>query len=130
MMDQSITIDFLIQAGLVLLGLWAFVKAVGEMIEAVNKRHDREQKWDAYAENLDKERNKIYEKYDDRLKEIDAKIDANHEENNIKNQELKEEIKVLARSMSAILDGLIQQGCNGRVTEAKNDLDNFLMSKL
>ena len=158
-MEQSITLDFLIQAGLVLLGLWAFVKAVGEMIEAVNKRHDREQKWDEYADNLREERDKIYEKYDnklaeiekkiaednkvaqeerdkiqtaytDKLAEIEEKIEYNHNENLAKNQELKSEILILTKSLSAVLDGLIQQGCNGKVTEAKNNLDEFLMSKL
>lgn len=122
-MTQTITIDFLVQAGLVLLGLWAFVKAVGEMIEAVTKRHDREQKWDEYAKNLDSEREKIYDKYDSRLEEIEKQIDKNHTEN-------KEEITVLTKTLSAVLDGLIQQGCNGAVTEAKKNLDAFLMSRL
>ncbi len=129
-MDQTITLDFLIQAGLVLLGLWAFVKTVGEMIEAVNKRHDREQKWDEYAKNLEEERNKIYEKYDKRFDEVEDRIDTNHAETEAKTQEIKAEIMILTKSMSAILDGLIQQGCNGAVTEAKKNLDEFLMSKL
>lgn len=126
----QITIDFLIQAAICLLGLWGFVKAVGEVIEAVNKRHDREQKWDDYANNLQEERDKIYEKYDNRLKEIEEKIDDNYGEMEARTQELKVEVLVLTKSMSAILDGLIQQGCNGPVTEAKKNLDEFLMSKL
>lgn len=129
-MDQMITIDFIYRAGLLLLGLWAFAKAVIEVIEAVNKRHDREQKWDDYAKNLENERDKIYEKYDERLVEIEDKINSNHVENNAKTQELKAEILILTKSLSAVLDGLIQQGCNGKVTEAKRDLDEFLMSKL
>lgn len=126
----QITIDFLIQAAVCLLGLWGFAKAVGEVIEAVNKRHDREQKWDDYANNLQEERDKIYEKYDNRLKEIEDKIDDNYSEMEARTQELKSEVLVLTKSMSAILDGLIQQGCNGKVTEAKKNLDEFLMSKL
>ncbi len=126
----QITIDFLIQAAICLLGLWGFAKAVGEVVEAVNKRHDREQKWDDYANNLQEERDKIYEKYDNRLKEIEEKIDDNYGEMEARTQELKVEVLVLTKSMSAILDGLIQQGCNGPVTEAKKNLDEFLMSKL
>ena len=126
----QITIDFLIQAAVCLLGLWGFAKAVGEVVEAVNKRHDREQKWDDYANNLQEERDKIYEKYDNRLKEIEEKIDDNYGEMEARTQELKVEVLVLTKSMSAILDGLIQQGCNGPVTEAKKNLDEFLMSKL
>lgn len=129
-MSQTITLDLLIQFGLVIMGLWAFFKVVGEVIEAVNKRHDKEQEWDSYAENLEKEREKIYEKYDGRLKEIESKMEENHAETEAKNQEIKAEIMILTKSVSAILDGLIQQGCNGAVTEAKENLDEFLMSKL
>lgn len=129
-MNQTITLDLLIQFGLVIMGLWAFFKVVGELIEAVNKRHDKEQEWDSYAENLEKEREKIYEKYDGRLKEIESKMEENHAETEAKNQEIKAEIMILTKSVSAILDGLIQQGCNGAVTEAKENLDEFLMSKL
>ena len=121
--DQTITIDFFVQVGLVMIGLWGFVKVVCEMIEAVNKRHDREQKWDDYAKNLDSEREKIYDKYDSRLEEIEKQIDKNHTEN-------KEEITILTKTLSAVLDGLIQQGCNGAVTEAKKNLDAFLVSRL
>ena len=157
-MDQ-ITIDFFVKVGLVLMSLWGFLKVVNEMIETVNKRHDREQKWDDYADNLDKEREKIYEKYDSKLAEIEKKmisdnkaaqderdrlqtaytkeleeikdqIETNHAENTARTQELKSEILILTKSMAAILDGLIQQGCNGNVTEAKKNLDEFLMSKL
>lgn len=128
--QQTVTIDFIVQVGIIFMAIWGFVKVVGEVIEAVNKRHDREQKWDDYAKNLDNEREKIYARYDDRLVEIESKIDKNYQDNESKNQEIKAEITILTKSMSAILDGLIQQGCNGTVTEAKKNLDEFLMSKL
>lgn len=128
--QQTVTIDFIVQVGIIFMAIWGFVKVVGEVIEAVNKRHDREQKWDDYAKNLDNEREKIYARYDDRLVEIESKIDKNYKDNESKNQEIKAEITILTKSMSAILDGLIQQGCNGAVTEAKKNLDEFLMSKL
>lgn len=128
--QQTVTIDFIVQVGIIFMAIWGFVKVVGEVIEAVNKRHDREQKWDDYAKNLNNEREKIYSRYDDRLVEIESKIDKNYKDNESKNQEIKAEITILTKSMSAILDGLIQQGCNGAVTEAKKNLDEFLMSKL
>lgn len=128
--QQTVTIDFIVQVGIIFMAIWGFVKVVGEVIDAVNKRHDREQKWDDYAKNLDNEREKIYSRYDDRLVEIESKIDKNYQDNESKNQEIKAEITILTKSMSAILDGLIQQGCNGAVTEAKKNLDEFLMSKL
>ena len=96
-MEQTITLDLLVQFGLVIMGLWAFFKVVGEVIEAVNKRHDREQQWDGYAKNLQEERDKIYEKYDNRLKEIEDKIDDNYGEMEARTQELKSEVLVLTK---------------------------------
>lgn len=128
--EQTITIDFIVKAGLAFIGFWGFLKVVLEVVEAINKRHDREQKWDDYSENLEKERNKIYEKYDERLYEVEKQIASNSTDTDAKIQDIKVEITILTKSMSAILDGLIQQGCNGPVTEAKKNLDEFLMSKL
>ena len=128
--EQTITIDFIVKAGLAFIGFWGFLKVVLEVVEAINKRHDREQKWDDYSENLEKERNKIYEKYDERLYEVEKQIASNSTDTDAKIQDIKAEITILTKSMSAILDGLIQQGCNGAVTEAKKNLDEFLMSKL
>ena len=128
--EQTITIDFIVKAGLAFIGFWGFIKVVLEVVEVINKRHDREQKWDEYSENLEKERNKIYEKYDERLYEVEKQIANNSTDTDAKIQDIKAEITILTKSMSAILDGLIQQGCNGAVTEAKKNLDEFLMSKL
>ena len=128
--EQMITIDFIVKAGLLFVGFWGFLKVVLEVIEVINKRHDREQKWDDYSKNLEKERNKIYEKYDERLYEVEKQIADNSTDTDAKIQDIKAEITILTKSMSAILDGLIQQGCNGAVTEAKKNLDEFLMSKL
>ena len=128
--EQTITIDFIVKAGIAFIGFWGFLKVVLEVVEAINKRHDREQKWDDYSENLEKERNKIYEKYDERLYEVEKQIANNSTDTDAKIQDIKAEITILTKSMSAILDGLIQQGCNGSVTEAQKNLDEFLMSKL
>ena len=128
--EPTITIDFIVKAGIAFIGFWGFLKVVLEVVEVINKRHDREQKWDDYSENLEKERNKIYEKYDERLYEVEKQIANNSTDTDAKIQDIKAEITILTKSMSAILDGLIQQGCNGSVTEAKKNLDEFLMSKL
>ena len=50
--EQTITIDFIVKAGITFIGFWGFLKVVLEVVEAINKRHDREQKWDDYSENL------------------------------------------------------------------------------
>ena len=154
-----ISLSLIIQIGLMLMGLYAFYKVVREVIQRITARHDREQKWDEYAKNLDAERDKIYEKYDglleeirkeiqsneeeaqkerdkiqsdynDQLTSIENKIEYNHIEMDGKTQELKADILILTKSTAAILDGLTQLKCNGPVTEAKKTLNAYLMSKI
>ena len=154
-----ISLSFIIQVGLMLMGLYAFYKVIREIIQRITARHDREQKWDEYAKNLDAERDKIYEKYDalleeirkeindneeeaqkerDKIKEayneqlvgIENKIEYNHIEMDGKTQELKADILMLTKSTAAILDGLTQLKCNGPVTEARKSLNSYLMSKI
>ena len=110
--EQTITIDFIVKAGIAFIGFWGFLKVVLEVVEAINKRHDREQIWGDYSENLEKERHKIYEKYDERLYEVEKQIATNSTDTDAKIQDIKAEITILTKSMSGILDGLIQQGCN------------------
>lgn len=42
---------------------------------------------------------------------------------------MKEEMTLLCYCMSATLDGLLQQGCNHTVPEAKDKLDKYLNKK-
>ena len=72
-----ITWDLILQIGLMIMGVWAFYKVVKEVIQNITARHDKEQKWDDYEKNLQAERDKIYEKYDAKLLEIDKKIEVN-----------------------------------------------------
>ena len=141
------------------MGLWAFYKVVKEIIQSITARHDKEQKWDEYEKNLKEERDKIYEKYDtklaeikkemevnegiakkerelikenynDKLTELENKIDYNHCEMDGKTQELKSEVMLLTKGMAAVLDGLVQQNCNGPVKRAKEEFESYLISKI
>lgn len=156
---QPITLNLIIQIGLMLMGLWAFYKVVKEIIQSITARHDKEQKWDEYEKNLKEERDKIYEKYDtklaeikkemevnegiakkerelikenynDKLTELENKIDYNHCEMDGKTQELKSEVMLLTKGMAAVLDGLVQQNCNGPVKRAKEEFESYLISKI
>ena len=154
-----ITWNLILQIGLMIMGLWAFYKVVKEIIQNITARHDKEQKWDEYEKNLQEERDKIYEKYDvklaeiekqmsineelakqerelikqnynDKLTEIENKIDYSHAEMDAKTQELKSEVMLLTKGMSAVLDGLVQQNCNGPVKKAKEEFESYLISKI
>ncbi len=140
-MDIATYAQALIATGGVIMGVWGFVKVMKDIKQNSDEEHDRRQRWDEAAkiieENKDKwdkgltdiynERNKIVEKYDARLDELEKRIDQNHTETEAKIQEVQSEILILTECMRAVLDGLHQQGCNGRVTEASEKLDNYLV---
>lgn len=128
-MDQTITLSTLIQMGVIIMGLWSFFKVVKEFIKDVTARHDREQKWDEMVQNVQEERDKIYERYDNKLGEMETKIDDNHADTEARLQEVRSELLVLTDCMAAVLDGLHQQGCNGKVSEAREHLDQYMRNR-
>ena len=135
-MDQSITLSTLIQMGVIIMGLWGFFKVVKELVQNITARHDREQKWDSMSEmeerlvkNIQDERDKIYEKYDGKLEEMENKIDGNHADTEAKLQEVRAELLIITDCMAAVLDGLHQQGCNGKVSEARENLDQYMRNR-
>ncbi len=104
---DAVTVNDLIRLAVVIGGIWGFIKIVREIISAVNERHDKEQKWDEYEDRLKKERQEI----DEKLNQTTA------------------ELFILTECMSAVLDGLKQMGANGAVTDAKNNLDAYLIKR-
>ena len=128
-MIEQVNFQTIILIGFVLMGLWGFYTKVMDMIKRITDRHDREKRWDNMDDKLSHEREEIIKRYDSRLLELENKIDENHIDTESKIQELKAEMYILTRSISAVLDGLKQQGCNGQVTLAKKELDDFLMER-
>ena len=146
-MTEQINIQTIILLGVVVIGVWEFAKKIMEMLTAFVKQHDRAKKWDEMSvkiEEMSKETDKVREeivtKFNQRLDEINddfneridtvnEKIDENHTDTESKIQELNARMLILTRSVSAVLDGLKQQGCNGQVTKAKEELDAFLMER-
>ena len=128
-MDQTITLQALIQCAALIIGIWGFYKVVMEITKAITERHDREQKWDDYEKNLQEERDKIYDRYDAKLAEIEEKINNNHVDTESKIQQTQAELYILTECMAAVLDGLKRLNCNGKVTEAKQNLDAYLIKR-
>lgn len=128
-MDQTITLSTLIQMGVIIMGLWGFFKVVKEFIKDITARHDREQKWDEMVQDVQDERDKIYERYDSKLAEMESKIDDNHSDTEAKLQEVRAELLIITDCMAAVLDGLHQQGCNGKVSEARENLDQYMRNR-
>lgn len=128
-MEQSITLQALVQVGAVFVALVGFYKAIMEVIKMITSRHDREKKWDETVEDLEKGRQEIIKRYDNRLSEMEQKIDDNHNDTETNIQDLKNGMIILTQCTAAILDGLKQLECNGKVTEAKEKLDKYLMDR-
>lgn len=126
---ETITFDELIKLAVVIMGLWAFYKVVVEIIKAITARHDREQKWDATAEDIRKERADDMEQFNKKLTEISQRQDEISIDFEAKVQELKAEQLIIVECLRAVLDGLHQQGCNGKVSEAINTLDDYLIER-
>lgn len=129
-MDQAITMSTLIQMGVVIMGLWGFYKVIKEIVGNITARHDREQKWDEMVQNVQEERDKIYERYDIKLADLEDRLDTNHKDTEEQLKQVKEELRILTDCMAAVLDGLHQQGCNGRVTEASNNLQAYMNMRM
>lgn len=113
--------------------LYEAYKRVSEIVAKINAEHDRVKKWDEMEDkllkNIQDERDKIYANYDKQLAEIRQEIEVNHTDTEAKLQELLSMVMILTKGQVAALDGLKQQGCNGKVTQAKAELDEFLMNK-
>lgn len=128
-MQTQITLQALLQCGAIIMGIWGFYKVIMEIVKNITDRHDKEKKWDQYEKNLQEERDKIYEKYDNSLEVLQKRIDENHADTEAKIQELKAEMLIQLECIQAILQGMEQLKCNGPVTEAKENLDKHLREK-
>ena len=136
----TLTFDDVVHAALVLLALWGFYKVIGEIVAYINKNHDRAQKWDNmeqdFLKNIQAERDKIYANYDpklagieDRILTVDKKVDELQCDHDAKMQEMKSELYILTECMAAVLAGLHEQGCNGKVSQAQSMLDEYLRKR-
>lgn len=146
-MIEEINIQTIILLGVVVIGIWEFSKKIMEMLTAFGKQHDRAKKWDEMSvkiEEMSKETGKVREEivnqfnqrldeinedFNERIDSLNNKIDENYTDTEAKVQELNSRMLILTKSVSAVLDGLKQQGCNGQVTKAKEELDAFLMER-
>lgn len=126
---ESVTFNDLTRIAIVIMALWAFYKVVTEIIKAINAKHDREQRWDAMAGDLKNEREKDVEKYEKQLADIRNQNEDMRTDFEAKLQEIRAEQYIMIETLRAILDGLHQQGCNGPVTEAMNNLDDYIIKK-
>ena len=132
-MTEPITLNLLFQVGGIIATIWGGYKILMEIIKAIGTKYVKVKKQEelepTLIKNIQDERDKIYEKYDNELSEMRNQINENHTDTEAKFHELVAMVMILTKGQVAALDGLKQQGCNGKVTQAKQELDEFLMSK-
>ena len=133
---ETIAFNDLVRLAVVVAGIWGFFKIVNEIVKAINARHDREQKWDETASNIRKEREEVVCQYNAQLAEIrNQQDDIKKKQEDIraefdgKVQEIKAEQYIIVECLRAVLDGLHQKGCNGKVSDAIGTLDSYLIER-
>lgn len=111
-------INILIGAAIIFMGIYGFYEVIVKVVKRINERHDKEQAWDKAVQQIADERKLITDRYDERLDDMDAKM-----------QSIIAEQCIIIETQQAILDGLGQLNCNGPVTEQKKKLDKYLNDK-
>ena len=133
-MVEQINVQTIILLGVVVIGLWEFIKKVIEMLKAITSQHDKIKKWDSMEDrllkNIQEERDKIYANYDPKLEEIRKEIDVNHADTESKIQQLTSMMILLMKSVNAMLEREIKQGANGEVKKMHDELNDFLYDEI
>ena len=119
-MDQTITIQALVQCGAIIVGLWGFCKIIMEIIKAITDRHDKEQAWDKAVKDIAVDRETLKADFDGRLDDQDAKI-----------QQLVAMICMTLRAQDAILEALVEKDIgNGEIKAMHKELKDFIMKQV
>jgi len=140
----DLTFRDIIFAFAVIIVLYTAYKKIKEIINDFNTDYAKKKRWDKTADIVQEkepvwddavadvkgEREYIVRWCNGRLDEIQKEITDNHTEDTAKIQEVRADVMILAESIRAVLEGLIEQGCNGPVKEAKEKLDHYLISSL
>lgn len=104
-MNTAITIETILKVVAAFVAMVGGGTAVYKVVKFVNDWHDKIQKYDSY----------------------EGKIEETHADTEAKLQQIIAEQYILTKSMLAVLEGLKQQGCNGPVTKAKEELERYLV---
>lgn len=113
-MNTPITLTSILTIFGILVAIVGGVTAIIALVKWINNIHDRVQKWD---------------EYDMKIANVEKSMSDLHTDIDGKLQQIRAEQYVLTDCMVAVLDGLQQLGCNGKVTQAKNNLANYMNEK-
>ena len=141
---MDVTFAHAMQALALIIVAWEAFKKLREIKHDSDADHQRKEEWD-HAAKVIKEKEKVWDdavadirgerefilrRYDGRLDGIHKQIEDNHLDTEAKIQEIRADVMILAEAIRAVLEGQIEQGCNGPVKEAKEKLDHYLIESL
>lgn len=116
-MEQTITLQALVQMGAIIIGVWGFYKVIMEIIKSITDRHDREQAWDKAVKDIEVDRESLKNEFNERLDEQDAKF-----------QQLLSMLCMCLRAQDAILEALVKDNIgNGDIKNMHKELKDFIM---
>lgn len=119
-MEQTITLQALVQCGAIIVGVWGFYKIIMEIIKAITDRHDKEKAWDKAVKDIVVDRETLKTEFDNRLDDQDAKI-----------QQLVAMICMTLRAQDAILEALVDKDIgNGEIKAMHKELKDFIMKQV
>ena len=119
-MDQTITIQALMQVGAIIAGIFGSYKIIMEIIKSITARHDREQAWDKAVKDIEADREALKTEFNERLDEQDGKF-----------QQLLSMLCMCLRAQDAILDALVKDNIgNGEIKDMHKELKDFIMEQV
>lgn len=119
-MEQTITLQALVQMGAIIFGLWGAYKTIMEITKAITDRHDKEQAWSKAVKDIEVDRETLKNEFNSRLDEQDAKI-----------QQLVAMICMTLKAQDAILEALVEKGIgNGEIRAMHKELKDFIMKQV
>ena len=144
MVDASSYLQAFITVGGAIMGIWGFVKVMRDIKKNSDEEHDRRKRWDNAAqviedkaakwdkglEDVYDERGKIVDRFDERLDEVDRKIDENHADTEAKIQTLQAMLIMTIKSVNALLDEMVNKGANGNVKKMHTELNDYITEQI
>ena len=127
-------IQALVTTAGVIMGVWGFIKVIRDIKKNNDDEHDKRQRWDKTADiiekkadiwdkglaDIDKMRESMMKRYDDRLDNQDART-----------QQLYSMQCMSLRAQDAILEALVEQGIGkGEIKNMHTELNNFIFSEI
>lgn len=94
-----------------IIGIAGLITALGVLVGLIKSYVKQIEKWNSY---------------DKQIKDLNEKVIEKNDEVKDQVKSLKSEQYMQTRVLLAVLDGLHQQGCNGKVTQATEELTDFL----